>query len=180
MSATTPQQRLEQAGYRLPPVPQPRGHYAPFHLSPLHEGATETKGSQASQRLTVSGQTCRIDGVAVAGVCAPGGPLEPMLAAAETAMLNLLAAVAAACGGVLPQRLDVCRLRGFLRSTADFTAHSAVLDAASNILQTAWPDAVRPARTVVGVASLPDGAFIEIELDAVLPGVAVRDHQVTS
>lgn len=170
MSATTPQQRLQQAGYRLPPVPQPRGHYAPFHASLLADG---------SQHLTLSGQTCRIDGVAVAGICAPGEPLEPMRAAAEIAMLNLLAAVAAACGGVLPQRLEVSRLRGFLRSTPDFTAHSAVLDAASNILHTAWPDAVRPARTVVGVASLPDGAFIEIELDAVLPAEATRDHQET-
>ncbi|MGJ7571563.1 RidA family protein [Variovorax sp. RB2P76] len=83
-------------------------------------------------------------------------------------MLNLLAAIADACGGRLPVRLDVYRIRGFLRSTPDFMAHSAVLDAASDILRTAWPDAERPARTAVGVASLPDGAFIEIEMDVVL------------
>lgn len=84
------------------------------------------------------------------------------------AMLNVLAAVAAACGGMLPTCLDVCRVRGFIRSTAEFTAHTAVLDAASDILRTAWPDAISPARTAVGVASLPDGAFIEIEMEAVL------------
>lgn len=118
--------------------------------------------------LTFSGHTCRVDGVAIAGVCAPGLSLDPARAAAEITMLNLLAAVADACGGSLPVRLDVYRIRGFLRSTPDFVAHSAVLDAASDILRTAWPDAARPARTAVGVASLPDGAFIEIEMDAVL------------
>lgn len=159
MTATTPEQRLAAAGHRLPAAPQPRGHYAPFHLSPMLHGG---------HSLTVSGQTSRVEGVAVAGLCAPGEPLDRARAAAEIAMLNLLAAVAAACGGALPARLDMCRMRGFIRSTADFTAHSAVLDAASDVLHTAWPDAPRPARTVVGVASLPDSAFIEIELDALL------------
>ncbi len=162
-SAATPEQRLAAAGHHLPAVPRPRGHYAPFHLLPMPGGRCG---------LVISGQTCRVNGVAMAGICAPGMALEPVRAAARVAMLNLLAAVAAACGGVLPVRLDVCRMRGFLRTTADFTQHSAVLDAASELLHTAWPDAARPARTVVGVASLPDGAFIEIELDAVLPSAA--------
>jgi len=160
MSASTPEQRLALAGYRLPSPPRPRGHYAPFHRWQLRDGRSQ---------LAVSGQTCRVEGVAVVGICTPETSLEPARAAARTAMLNVLAVVAAACGGALPAHLDTCRLRGFLRTTPDFTAHSAVLDAASELLHAAWPDAPRPARTVVGVASLPDGAFIEIELDAVLP-----------
>lgn len=160
MSPSTPEQRLSMAGHRLPSAPQPRGHYAPFHLWQLQDGR---------HKLAVSGQTCRVDGVAVVGTCTPEAPLEPARAAARIAMLNVLAVVAAACGGTLPARLDTCRLRGFLRATPDFTKHSAVLDAASELLHVAWPDAPRPARTAVGVAGLPDGAFIEIELDAVLP-----------
>ncbi|MDM0072580.1 RidA family protein [Variovorax sp. J31P207] len=160
MSTTTPEQRLAAAGHRLPAPPQPRGSYAPFHLQTMPGGG---------RLLTVSGQTCRIDGVAISGACTPGASLEPACAAAKVAMLNLLAAVAAACDGALPVRLDVCRVRGFVRSTADFTSHTAVLDAASAVLSIAWPDAINPARTAVGVASLPDGAFVEIELDAVLP-----------
>ena len=159
MTATTPEQRLAAAGHRLPAAPQPRGRYAPFRLLPIPHGG---------HWLAVSGQTSRVEGVAIAGLCTPGEPLDRARAAAEVAMLNLLAAVAAACGGALPERLDVCRVRGFLRTTADFTAHSAVLDAASDVLHAAWPDAPRPARTVVGVASLPNSAFVEIELDALL------------
>lgn len=169
MNAATPEQRLEAAGHRLPAPPQPRGHYAPFHLRPLADG---------SSQLAISGQTCRIDGVAMEGSCEPGQALEPARAAAQVAMLNVLAAVAAACGGALPSHLDVCRLRGFVRSSADFTAHSAVLDAASDVLCAAWPEAPRPARTAVGVASLPNRAFIEIELDAVLPQLSGHDPKV--
>ncbi|SEL04742.1 Enamine deaminase RidA, house cleaning of reactive enamine intermediates, YjgF/YER057c/UK114 family [Variovorax sp. YR750] len=169
MSTITPEQRLSAAGHQLPAAPQPRGHYAPFHLRSLQDG---------SRHLTVSGQTCRVEGLALAGICAPGLPLEPARAAAQVAMRNVLAVVAAACGGALPAHLDVCRLRGFVRSSADFTAHSAVLDAASDVLHSAWPDAPRPARTAVGVGSLPDGAFIEIELDAVLPPAASHPSQV--
>jgi enamine deaminase RidA (YjgF/YER057c/UK114 family) len=159
MSAATPEQRLAAAGYLLPAPPKPRGAYAPFHLQVISPG---------SRLLTVSGQTCHIDGVAISGCCAPGDSLEPARAAAKVAMLNLLAAVAAACGGALPTCLEVCRLRGFIRSTAEFDAHTAVLDAASDILRTAWPGALSPARTAVGVTSLPDRALIEIEMDAVL------------
>lgn len=160
MSLPTPEARLAAAGHRLPAPPQPRGSYAPFHLQALAGG---------QRLLTVSGQTCRVDGVALAGVCTPGASLEPAQDAARVAMRNVLAAVAAATGGALPARLDVLRVRGFVRSTADFGAHTAVLDAASAVLGIAWPDAALPARTAVGVGSLPDGAFIEIELDALLP-----------
>lgn len=156
---STPEQRLRAAGYHLPPPPQPRGAYAPSHVAPLPGGG---------QFLSVSGQTCRVNGVAIAGLCAPGASLAPAQEAATVAMLNVLAAVAAACQGSLPAPLQVCRLRGFVRSSPEFQAHTAVLDAASQLLHIAWPDAPRPARTAVGVPSLPDSAFIEIELDALL------------
>ena len=74
--------------------------------------------------------------------------------AAKVAMLNALATVAAVCGGALPTCLDVCRVRGFIRSKAEFTAHTAVLDAASDVLSTTWLNASSPARTAVGAASL--------------------------
>ncbi|QMV74620.1 RidA family protein [Comamonas piscis] len=160
MNANSPEERLAQAGLALPPPPQPRGNYAPFHLHPLRGG---------DYQLTFSGQTCRVNGVAIAGMCTPAESIEPAREAAKTAMLNLLAAVSVACDGALPARLVVTRLRGFIRSSVEFTAHTRVLDAASEMLTIAWPEVARPARTAVGVSSLPDGAFIEIEMDAILP-----------
>jgi enamine deaminase RidA (YjgF/YER057c/UK114 family) len=162
MSELKPEERLAAAGHQLPQAPRPRGNYSPFHLQAMPGG---------QRLLTVSGQTCRVEGVAIAGICAPGTSLEAASHAARVAMLNVLALVAAASGGTLPLELDVCRIRGFIRSTNDFTAHTQVLDAASELLNIAWPDAPLPARTAVGVESLPDMALIEIEMDAFLVDV---------
>jgi enamine deaminase RidA (YjgF/YER057c/UK114 family) len=80
-------------------------------------------------------------------------------------MLNTLAALNLACEGQLGQVMHLVRLRGFIRSDESFTAHTAVLDAASEILAIAFPDLPLPARTAVGVSSLPDKAWVELELD---------------
>lgn len=159
MTMSTPELRLVAAGYTLPSPPQPRGAYAPVQILSLDDHM---------HLVSASGQTCRVDGVPITGTCASGDSLEPARSAARVAMLNLLAAIAAAHGGQLPPELRVKRMRGFVRATSDFTAHTAVLDAASELLTVVWPDAPIPARTAVGVSSLPGGALVEIELDALM------------
>ena len=62
----------------------------------------------------------------------------------------------------------IVQLRGYLRSEADFAEHSAVLDGASQVLQAAFPDMPRPARSAVGVTSLPGRCWAEIEISALL------------
>ncbi|WP_454725499.1 MULTISPECIES: RidA family protein [Cupriavidus] len=148
----TPEQRLAAAGYALPAAPVPRGAYAPF--------------SVAGDRVAVSGQTPRRDGAAMAGICRTEEDVAPARQAARVAMLNALAALRAACGGELRNVAQVTRVRGFIRAGPDFTRHTAVLDAASELLALAFPGQAPPARTAVGAASLPDQAWIEIELDA--------------
>lgn len=153
----SPEARLANAGYQLPESPQPRGRYAPFQRVPI---------APHVDLLTISGQVPRSGDTVLAGICMPEHSLEPAYAAARLSALRVLAAVAAACGGRLPAHIDILRLRGYVRSTSDFEEHTAVLDAASEVLRIAWPKVVLPARTAVGVPSLPDGAYIEIELDA--------------
>ncbi|MGO4329090.1 RidA family protein [Cupriavidus sp. 2TAF22] len=158
MTTLTPEARLAAAGHVLPPAPQPRGAYAPFNV--------------AGDWIGISGQTSRRDGVAMAGMCRADADVEPARQAAQVAMLNALAALRAACGGGLERVVQVTRLRGFIRSGTDFTRHTAVLDAASDVLSHAFPEHALPARTAVGVASLPDQAWIEIELEARLSPAA--------
>jgi enamine deaminase RidA (YjgF/YER057c/UK114 family) len=160
VNAASPEELLAATGFMLPAAPGPRGHYAPFCIRPL-----------GTQRLVcVSGQTCRVDGHAIAGICDADGEIEQARHAARIAMLNVLAALRAACGGELSRVAQVMRVRGFIRSTQDFGRHTAVLDAASELLRMAFPLQPLPARTVVGASSLPDEAWIEIELDAVCDG----------
>lgn len=150
--------RLTAAGLRLPAPPLPRGLYAPACRIPLDAGRAW---------VHVAGQTCRIEGTALAGLCRGDGDVTAAARAAEVALLNALAALHAAAGG-LAQVQQIVRLRGFVRSAAGFTRHAAVLDGASRVLAVAFADQPPPARTAVGVASLPDGAWIEIEMEAVV------------
>jgi len=155
MTAVTPEQRLAASGFDLPNPPKPKGHYAPYSCI----------ASDAIRLVSISGQTCRIDGVAMQGICSEQADLEGPRTAARVAMLNTLAALKLACEDQLGQVKHLVRLRGFVRSDESFTAHTAVLDAASEILAIAFPDLPLPARTAVGVSSLPDKAWIELELD---------------
>jgi enamine deaminase RidA (YjgF/YER057c/UK114 family) len=161
---TTPEARLRAAGHTLPAPSRPRGAYAPF--------CRQSLGPGVGTLFTLSGQVCRVDGLALAGVCDAGQPLEDARQAARVAMRNALAVLASACGGALPAVCQVLRLRGFIRATPTFGAHPQVLDAASEVLHIAYPEQPLPARTAVGVGSLPDGAFIEIEVDVVVPEAA--------
>lgn len=152
--------RLAAAGWRLPAPPRPRGSYAPYHLTAL-DGAT---------LACVSGQASRLDGVPIVGQCQPGQDLAPARAACAQAALSGLAALRQACGGDLGRVRAIVQLRGYLRSEADFEEHSAVLDGASQVLEAAFPGMPRPARSAVGVASLPGRAWAEVEIIALVGG----------
>lgn len=158
MTTNTPEARLAAAGFQLPAVSTPRGNYAPFCAIPVGN----------SQWVSIAGQVCRQDGVAMAGQCRTEDDLEPARRAAEVSMLNALAALRLACGGELSRVTQVVRLRGFVRAAPEFTRHPAVLDAASAVLRVAFPDQPLPARSALGVSSLPDSAWTEIEVDAIV------------
>lgn len=158
----TPEERLAAAGLVLPPAPQPRGSYAPCHM---HELAN-------LRWVAVSGQTSRIAGQPLAGICESDADLKPARHAATVAMLNTLAALRMSCGGELARVRHVVRLRGFVRSAPGFGAHPRVLDAASDVLAIAFPQHALPARSALGVASLPDGVWVELEVDAVVDPAA--------
>ncbi|HEY1774722.1 MAG TPA: Atu1372/SO_1960 family protein [Solirubrobacteraceae bacterium] len=79
---------------------------------------------------------------------------------ARQAAANVLAAAERLVGR---HRLgSLIQMRGYLRAARDFTDHSAVMDAASEIMTDALGGDGH-ARAIVGVASLPGGAVIEIE-----------------
>lgn len=155
----SPESRLAAVGLALPPVSAPRGHYAPFCAIPA--------GADA-QWVSISGQVCRRDGVAMAGECRTDDDVPAACQAVEVAVLNALAALRQACDGDLSRVIQVVRLRGFIRAAPSFTRHPAVLDAASAVLRVAFPHQPLPARSALGVASLPDCAWTEIEIDALV------------
>ena len=60
----------------------------------------------------------------------------------------------------------IVRVGGFVNCTPDFTAQPQVINGASDLLVAVFGERGRHARASVGVAALPAGAPVEIELVA--------------
>lgn len=84
---------------------------------------------------------------------------------AAGAMRSTLGNLRGALGGL--DRIDrFLKVTGFVRVTPEFNQMPAVMDGASELLVQIFGDDRTPARSAVGVASLPGGA--SVELDAVV------------
>lgn len=158
VSATHPDERLRSVGLVLPAAPTPKGNYASTCVVPL---------GGDRHWVHVSGQTCRINGRALAGRCRDDSDILEAAHAAEVAALNALSALASAAGG-LSNVEQIVRVRGYVNADPGFGQHGVVLDGASNVLGVAFDGHSPPARTAVGVSSLPDDAWVEIELEAMV------------
>ena len=82
---------------------------------------------------------------------------------ARTCVLNALAAVRAEIGS-LDRVTRVVKLVGFVASDPAFTGQPGVINGASELLGEIFGDEGKHARSAVGVAELPIGAPVEIEL----------------
>ncbi|MGO4152407.1 hypothetical protein [Cupriavidus sp. YAF13] len=86
MSHASPEARLAAAGFALPSAPVLRGMYAPSCMVSGQEG----------RWIAISGQTCRQDGIAIAGICHGEYDVADARLAAEVAMLRRCGMLAAA------------------------------------------------------------------------------------
>ena len=145
--------RLAQLGMVLAPAPSPHGVYESVVI---HEGIAY-----------VSGQVSRDGDEVIAGPVDPTTPPEVIRRASRICVLRALSALTAA----LPPTTSVERvlfLRGFVNAVPDFANHSQVLDEASTLLHEVFGEQGRHARSALGVASLPGGGLLEIELTVAL------------
>ena len=142
--------RLRERGIELPAPPPPKGAYSPSR--------------RCGDQLWVSGATARRAGIpALRGVVGESVSLGEAAEQAGQAAINLLAAVDAAVG--LDAVAAVIQLRGYVRAVDEFDAHPSVIDGASQVLIDAFgSDVGAHARTAIGVASLPGGACVELDL----------------
>ena len=110
-----------------------------------------------------SGVVGRFNGQVIDGVLA--GPDDVALGrqAARAAVAAILKAADEELSG-LNKVAHVVALTGYLRSVSSFTQHVAVMDAASEELNLAFPDTPLPVRTTVGVSSLPSGGAVEVSV----------------
>lgn len=118
--------------------------------------------------VATAGMTPRRDGVmAFKGRVGADLDEEQAAAAARLAATNALRAAAAAVGGV--ERITaLVSMTVYIVAAPGFDRLGAVADGASEALAELWgtEPAVMPARAAIGVAVLPDGAPVEVQLVA--------------
>jgi enamine deaminase RidA (YjgF/YER057c/UK114 family) len=112
----------------------------------------------------VAGMTPRVNGVlTVQGLVGTDLTAGAAFDAAGIAARNAVAAVVAAVGGF--DAIARClRMTVYIACSAGFTEHAAVADGASQAIHELLGDRGQVARSAVGVASLPSGAPVEVEL----------------
>ena len=141
--------RLAELGIRLPAVAAPVASYVP--------------AVRAGSLVFTSGQLPFVDG-GLRRTGKVGGSVDPDEAAgdAKVCALNALAAIDELVG--LDQVARVVRVVGYVASAEGFSGQPRVVNGASELLGKVFGEAGRHARSAVGVAELPLGAPVEIEL----------------
>jgi len=149
-AVTSAEQRLTDLGITLPPPPEPFGTYA--------------EAVQTGNLLFLSGML-PTEGRAAKFIGRVGAELdvEAGRQAARIAALNALA-VARQHLGSLDHVVRVVRLGVSVATSGDVREHPKIADGASNLLQDVFGKDKNPTRLITGVASLPLGVPVALEL----------------
>lgn len=143
-------ERLKELGITLPPCPTPVGNYVP--------------AVRIGHLVYCSGQTAHLNGRPLyVGKVGESISMEEAKEAARLSLLNCLAALAAEIGD-LDRVKQIVKLTGYVNALPDFEDHPLVTNAASKLLEAIFGERGRHTRVSVGVASLPGGAPVEVEL----------------
>ncbi|MGE0224509.1 MAG: RidA family protein [Acetobacteraceae bacterium] len=146
MSAT---ERLAALGLTLPPPPKPIGNYVPFRL--------------AGNLLFLSGVgPRRPDGSMITGKVGSVRSVQEGHEAARLCGMNLLTNMIAALGSL--DRVDtVLKVLGMVNAEPAFGEHPKVIDGCTDLFVAVFGENGRPARSAVGMGSLPNDISVEVE-----------------
>ena len=153
----TAEKRLVALGLKLPgPYPP----HDPLDAVVVHRGVARTSGQLPRDH----------EGVIVhRGIVGVDVSVEDASVAARWCALNALSVLRSELGSLdrIERALSVL---GFVACTPDFAQQAAVIDGASRLLVEVLGDTGRHTRSAIGVAALPRGGAVEVEV-----AVAVRD-----
>jgi len=143
--------RLANLGITLPPVAAPAAAYVPF--------------VRTGSLVFLSGHIAKRDGKAWVGQLGANIDTAQGKAAARAVAVDLLGTLHAAVGD-LNRVKRIVKLLGLVNSTASFTEQHLVINGCSELLGELFGPAGAHARSAFGVAQIPLGACVEIELIA--------------
>lgn len=141
---------LAELSITLTDPPAPAGAYVPAIVDGDH--------------VLTSGQLPLVDG-ALPTTGHVGAEVDPEVAKdlARTCAINAIAAIRSVIGD-LDRIEQVVKVVGFVSSAPDFTGQPGVINGASELLGEVFGAAGEHARSAVGVAALPLGAPVEVEV----------------
>jgi len=143
--------QLKALDITLPPVATPAAAYVPF--------------VRTGNLVFLSGHIARKDGKPWVGQLGRTMTTEEGKAAARAIAIDLMGTLHAAVGD-LNQVKRIVKVMSLVNSAPDFTEHHLVTNGASELLGQVFGAAGAHARSAFGVAQIPMGACVEIELIA--------------
>lgn len=150
-------EKLKSLGITLPPVSVPAAAYVPF--------------VQTGKLIFLSGHIARQDGKPWVGQLGLTMTTEEGKAAGRAVAIDLMGTLSAAClaaGKTLDDVKRIVKVLSLVNSTATYTEQHLVTNGCSELIGQVFGPAGAHARSAFGVAQLPMGACVEIELIAEL------------
>jgi enamine deaminase RidA (YjgF/YER057c/UK114 family) len=145
--------KLSELGITLPPVAAPAAAYVPF--------------VQTGNLVFLSGHIAKKDGKPWVGQLGATLTTADGQAAARAVAIDLMGTLHAAVGD-LNKVARIVKLMSLVNSTSSFTEQHLVTNGASELIGQVFGAAGAHARSAFGVAQIPLGACVEIELIAEL------------
>ncbi|WP_342618023.1 RidA family protein [Rhodoferax sp. GW822-FHT02A01] len=143
--------KLAELQITLPPVAIPAAAYVPF--------------VQTGNLVFLSGHVAKKDGKPWVGQLGKNTSTEEGKAAARAIAIDLMGTLHAAVGD-LNRVKRIVKLMSLVNSTSDFTEQHLVTNGASELFGQVFGDKGAHARSAFGVAQIPMGCCVEIELIA--------------
>ena len=120
---------------------------------------------QTGKLIFISGHIAKHpDGTPNAGQLGKNVTTEQGQQAARAIAIDLVGTLQQACGGDLTRVRRIVKLMSLVNSTPDYTDQHLVTNGASELLGELFGDAGKHARSAFGVAQIPRGACVEIEM----------------
>lgn len=150
--ASTPESRLQAMGIELPPVAIPAAAYVPF--------------ARTGNLVFISGHIAKKEGKAWVGQVGLTMSTDEAKGAARAVAIDLMGTLKAAVGD-LSKVKRIVKVMSLVNSTSSYTEQHLVTNGCSELLGAVFgPEVGAHARSAFGVAQLPMGACVEIEMIA--------------
>ncbi|HZG21096.1 RidA family protein [Herbaspirillum sp. BH-1] len=145
-------EKLKALNIELPAVAAPAAAYVMY--------------AQTGNTVFLSGHLAKKDGKVWVGQLGRDIGTDDAKLAARGVAIDLIATLQAACGGDLTRVKRIVKLMSLVNSTGEFTEHHLVTNGASELIGEVFGETGKHARSAFGVAQLPMGACVEIEMIA--------------